>query len=100
MKKIIPLILVISAALASCTKKVQCDNAQLCVRNIGTDTIYYCWGCNSYDSTLVPGASACINVGEIEVSRSIENTAIMSFYSTHGSYAMEVDECFEKREIE
>lgn len=22
----------------------KCEDAQLCVRNIGTDTIYYCWG--------------------------------------------------------
>ena len=83
----------------NCKKKIDCPNAQLCVKNIGSDTILFCWGCNLYEDTLLPGKSACINVGSVYIDYKTEDTKIQSFYSDHGNYGILVNECNEEKEI-
>ncbi|MCF8256424.1 MAG: hypothetical protein K9J06_02660 [Flavobacteriales bacterium] len=67
----------------------KCDDAQLCVRNMGTDTIYYCWGCNYYADTLLPNGSACINVGPVSSSQ----YTYINFQYDLASYDILVDKC-------
>jgi hypothetical protein len=86
--------------LACCKKTIDCDNAKVVVKNIGTDTIYYCWGCNMYDSILAPGQMATSYVGQIHVGGSYEQTSVASFCTSGATYAIEVNECVEYREIE
>jgi len=43
--------LAIVVFFTTCKKKVKCDNAELCVKNIGSDIIYYAWG-SSFMQTL------------------------------------------------
>lgn len=100
MKKLLPLLFMLPLVIMSCSKKVECDNARICVKNNRSDTIYYCWGCNRYDNALPPGELACRNVGEIEISRNYESTSIVSFDMAGSSIAMKVEECDDIREID
>ncbi|MFC1731082.1 hypothetical protein ACFL6I_12180 [candidate division KSB1 bacterium] len=100
MKKIIPVLIIFLAIIYSCSKKKECDNAQLCFKNIGTDTILYCWGCNYYEDTLFPGAKVCTDVGEISISASGGSTSVVYFDSDHGSYAIKVTDCYIEKEIQ
>jgi hypothetical protein len=84
----------------ACKKKTKCDNAQLCIKNIGTDTIYFCWGCSSYTDSILPGGKACRYVGPIEVSGSSENVVWSDFESTHGNFRIKVDDCLVEKDIE
>ena len=92
-------LLLILFLFASCKKKVDCD-ATLCVKNIGNDTIHYSWGSSAYEDSILPGKSACKNVGHIEIDGSSESTITAYFDSDHGNYAIKVDECEENHEIE
>jgi len=84
--------------LSSC-KKVSCD-ATLCVKNIGTQTIHYGWGTNMIIDSILPGQSACKDVGHIETGLFNSSTSNVSFDSDHGDYIIEVDECEEHFEVE
>ncbi len=100
MKKIIPILLFAIAIFASCSKDIECDNAQLCIKNISSDTILYCWGCNYYEDTLLPYGKACTDVGPISIKRNSESTSTVFFDSDHGSYAIEVRDCYVEKEID
>jgi len=96
MKNVIFVLFVFFVSL-SCNKEFpECDSAELCVENIGSDTIYFCWGCNYYEDTLYPGEKACRLLGEM--SGGTEYDAY--FDSSHGSYIINVDECYEVKYIE
>ena len=85
--------------LACCKETIDCDNAKVVVKNIGTDTIRYCWGCNWYDSILAPGQMATTFVGEIHIGGGVQQTSVASFCTSGATYAIEVNECVEYREI-
>jgi len=80
-------------------KKVDCE-ATLCIKNIGSQVIHYSWGSSYYTDSIMPGESACENVGHIEISNRVEHTRTAYFESDHGNYAIRVDECDENQEIE
>lgn len=85
----------------SCSKEtLDCDNAQLCVKNIGNDTINYCWGCYPFTEVLLPGEKACRYVGEIHSSTNDEDKSIYYFDSDHGNYAMGMNACYVEKLIE
>src|SRR6185436_15292591 len=83
--------------LSSCKKKVSCE-ANLCVKNIGQETIHYSWGSSVYTDSVMPGESACKSVGHIEIDEGSSSTTVEYFNSDHGHYAIEVDECEENHE--
>ncbi len=93
-----PLLLVVVFLFLSCKKSVNCDNTKLTFVNMTNESIYYCWGCNSYRDTLLPGAKTTYDVGPINVRSSIWSTSSsikwVPFNSTHGSYMVKVDECY------
>ena len=89
------LILILVFSLAACKKETKCDNARICVKNIGTDVIWYAWGSNQFSDSIAPGEEACNYVGPIGDG----HTYITNFQSDHGSYSMEVTECDQKHEI-
>jgi hypothetical protein len=93
-------LVVITTMLIGCTKKVDCDNAQICLKNIGNDTIWYCWGCSGYTETLLPGDKACKYVGEVYIKNSSESIVWIDFTSDHGHYRMKVDDCYIEKEIQ
>lgn len=100
MKKALPLSAVLLAIvlLPSCEKKIECD-ATLCIKNISSTVVHYSWGSSVYTDSILPGASACVNVGPIEVSSTSTSTPTWYFESDHGNYAITVDECAENHEI-
>lgn len=101
MKKTGFVICVLLIGFVSCKKKgIQCDNAELRIKNIGTDTIYYSFNSSAYTDTLLPGATISSFVGPIEVTSESESTVTTTFESTHGNYAIEVDDCVVTREIQ
>jgi hypothetical protein len=89
--------LVIACLLAGC---VNCKDAELCVKNISTDTIYFCWGCNYYQDTLLPQEQACIHVGEVKKNLTTSQYTYGDFFSSHGSYSILVDDCYVESVIE
>ncbi|PKP04632.1 MAG: hypothetical protein CVU11_04445 [Bacteroidetes bacterium HGW-Bacteroidetes-6] len=91
--------LVISGFL-SCCNNVNCDNAQICVKNVGNETIHYCWNCNSYDDSIAPGESTCLDVGPIYINLTTTSTVWVEFDSDHGTYRTEVNDCYIEKEIE
>ena len=96
--KIIPSLLITFSFLAAagCKKEPSCDNAELCVKNTGSDTIYYCWGCSFHADTLLPGSKACKNVGAIG-----DGSVIWAdFDCSKGVYRIEVADCYVEKEIQ
>lgn len=101
MKKISLLLLVV---LFSCKKKnVDCE-ATVCVVNQGADTVWYCWGCNSYSEFIPPGGKACRPVGHIKIKKGLfgteESTTDVYFNTSSATYVIPVDECNEERIIQ
>ena len=86
--------------MASCVKEVDCENAEMCVRNVGTDTVFYCWNCSDFSSIILPGEKACKNVGKIYISSTKESTVGASFNSPQGNYITEIRDCYTEFEIE
>ena len=101
MKKAIILASLAAVAIVACKKKdgISFDNAELRIKNTGTDTIYYSFNSSAYTDTLLPGATISEFVGPIEVSDETESTVTTSFMSTHGNFFVEVDDCVVNREI-
>lgn len=90
----IPLFIVLS-----CKKYVYCENAEVCVRNAGSDTIWCAWNSSLYNIKLAPGESTCSKVGEINTNPRNGTRKIIYFNSDHGNYALEVQECNQKHDI-
>lgn len=89
------LLVVSTAFLMACKKNPNCDNARVCVKNVGNDVIWYGWNTNAYADSLAPGEETCNYVGEI----SDGSYYITRFESDHGTYAIKVEECDQKQEI-
>jgi len=102
MKKLIPFLFLTAIMFSNCMKNndINCDNAELCITNIGSDTINYSWGSTLYTDYMLPGNKACINVGHIEVTKNSSATEEVYFYSDHGNFIIVVDECLEEHDIE
>jgi hypothetical protein len=99
-KSILLLALVAVAVFSSCGKRVDCNDAQACVRNVGTDTIHYCWGCSYYGESIAPGETACTNVGEVTINPTTNNYSVVSFNSDHGNYSIAVEDCYVVLEVD
>ena len=88
--------------ISSCKKKkVQCDHGEVCVKNIGSDTIYYSWGGSQMDKYILPGETTCTQTQEeIYITRNEESFSTIYFETIgHGSYAIKVKECKVNREV-
>lgn len=92
-----------AAVLFSCKKDVNCDDAEICIRNTTSDTVWYSWGSSFYTDYITPGGLGCRNVGEIHINYgpfvNSSSTEVTYFNSSRGDFAIEVDECYEEREI-
>lgn len=99
MKKVLPVLFFICSIIASCEKVIDCDDAQVSIENIGSDTIYYCWGCNVLEDTLFPGEKAIQNVGPVYISEYEKTTIWTVFESTKGDYLIRVDDCLVERVV-
>ena len=101
MKKFILPLLLVLAVFGACKKKdsINCKNAELRIKNIGTDTIYYAFNSSAFTEILMPDSTVSQFVGHIEVSDEVENTVTTTFQSDHGNYFITIDECVEKRTI-
>lgn len=93
---------IILLIFAGCRKKdgISCDNAELRIKNIGNDTIWYSFNSSNWDQQLLPDSSISHFVGPIEISDESESTVTTTFSSDHGSYAITVDDCLVVREIQ
>lgn len=89
-----------SILVVSCKKYPQCDNAQLCVKNIGNKVIHYAWNTSGLSDSIMPGGSACTNVGKMNADPNNSETPTTYFYSDHGNYAITVNECNEVKDIQ
>ncbi len=90
MKKVISGLFISAIAIATqACGKGGCDNARVCMVNNTNDTVEYAWNSNFYDQILLPGESACQDLGEMAWNES----ATTFFESDHGFYALDVDEC-------
>jgi len=83
----------------SCKKYDKCDNAQLCVQNIGTTVVHYSWGASYYSDSIMPGKSACISVGSVNTDPNHSETHTEDFESDHGNYFILVDQCSVTKQI-
>lgn len=86
--------------LTGCFQNIQCDNAETCVINESNDTVFYCWGCNFLEDTILPGDSACRFVGEISVGPNSSSIVTVHFESTKGNFAWHVDDCYVERAVQ
>lgn len=93
MTRAIPVLgLLCSLAFISCDKKEYCNNARVCVYNATGDTVRYAFNSNFQDKILLPNDTACNYVGEVSRSQSYTTT----FYSDHGNYFLDVEQCREE----
>jgi len=74
-----------------CPASRVCDKAVLAVTNNTPDTLFFCWGCNWYEDTLLPGGVAYDTLGDLDCYSSYTTT----FFSDKVNYAIDVDECNE-----
>ena len=95
MKTPILIVSILALISFSCSKTIDCDNAQLCVVNTGSDTLDYCWNCdNNYDEKLAPGAKTCLDFGPVHQKE--DEFVIVAYFN---NYAIEVTECYTEKEM-
>ena len=87
-------------AFTSCKKYVICDNAEVCIKNVGKDTIWYGWNSGNNSNKLRPGETTCDQVGEIDTDPNNGTGKRTSFSSNHGNYFFDVKECHMEKEID
>lgn len=88
-------------ALGGCRKKYEhCDNAELCVKNIGSKNIAYGWNTSSLADTLKPGQSTCIQTGEFNADPKNESGSYNDFVTNGSSYRIKTTSCNTLKEIE
>lgn len=108
MKTLFPISALVLLLMSGCFPfdDVDCDNARTCVINQTGDTVNYCWGCNNPqtypDGIMLPGDTACQNVGQVSVTRNGSNAPIVSFHAAgQGAiYSWKVDDCYVEKVIE
>lgn len=99
MKYFILIISLLSIIFINCSKeKLDCDNAQICVKNVGQDTIYYCWGCNIPTEILLSGGKTCADLGPVDADKD-EFIVQVDFMSDHGNYIIETQDCYTEKEV-
>ena len=98
--KISILITAVFILMSSCAKKIDCDNAKLCVINVGNNTINYCWGCNSYTEILLPGEKTCIDVGPLHVKSNDGYYSVYYFDADGTTHAIQMNNCYVEKQIE
>lgn len=87
--------------LISCRKKYEhCENAIVCVKNIGSTRIAYAWNSNSLADTLNPGQSACTNAGEYNADPRNEAGEIVYFTTNGATWAIKPTSCNTEKEID
>ena len=92
-------IVLLTALFSSCSRrKLDCDNAQVCYKNVGTDTINYCFGgCNIYSEKLLPGCTACEQIGSVHSTATVTDGKTSMFTSDHGNFIIDVDACYKEK---
>ena len=102
MKKVLFALGIVMVGFIACKKKggISCDNAELRIKNIGNDTIWYAFNSSSWDKMLLPDSTISEFVGPIEVGGDSESLVTTTFESDHGNYAITVDDCVVNREIQ
>lgn len=94
------IIALLTIVIVSCSKEqTMCDNAVVCVKNVGNDTINYAWNSTYYDGELLPGQNTCIDLGEVDIEEG-DWFASNKFYNDHGDFGILSTECYEELEID
>ena len=89
----------IFCGLSACVEKIDCE-AELCVKNVGNDTIRYAWNSTSLDEKLEPQGTTCRQLGRLQKDRINDGYFITQFNSDRGTYAIKVEQCYTEYEIE
>jgi hypothetical protein len=99
MKKLVTIAL-LTIVIVSCSKeRTTCDNAVVCVKNIGNDTINYAWNSTYYDSKLLAGEKTCIDLGEVDIEEG-DWFASNQFNNDHGDFGILSTGCNEEFTID
>lgn len=94
-------ILLVTLALISCSKKYEhCDNATICVKNIGSSKIAYAWNSNAFADTLNPGESTCKDIGEYNADPNNQSSSISYFQTNSATWAIKPTSCNTVKEID
>jgi len=97
MQKFFVLLIII---LFGCKKKYEhCDNATVCVKNIGSNKIAYAWNSNSFADTLRPGERTCTNAGEYNADPKNQAAEIVYFQTSSATWAIKPTSCNTEKEI-
>jgi hypothetical protein len=95
------LLLIVILALTNCRKKYEhCDNATICVKNIGSTKIAYAWNSNAFADTLKPGQSTCRDVGEFNADPKNQAGSITYFQTNGATWAIKPTSCNTEKEID
>lgn len=94
------LLLSILALHAGCRKKYeQCDNATICVKNIGNSKIVYAWNSNQLSDTLKPGESTCTGAGEYNADPNNQAGETVYFQTNSATWTIKPTSCNTQKEI-
>jgi hypothetical protein len=87
--------------LSGCRKKYEhCENATVCVKNIGSNRIAYAWNSNILDDTLDPGGTTCTNAGEFNADPKNQSGEIVYFTTKDATWAIKTTSCKTEKEID
>ena len=87
--------------ILSCRKKYEhCDNATVCVKNIGSNKIAYSWGSKSQVDTLKPGQSTCTGAGEYNADPNNKSGGVVYFQTNAATWAIQPTSCNTEKEID
>jgi hypothetical protein len=87
--------------ITGCRKKYEhCDNATICVKNIGSKKVAYAWNSNGFADTLKPGQSACTNAGEFNADPGNKAAEIVYFETNAATWAITPTSCNTQKEID
>lgn len=101
MEKLVCLCLILIIQLAaSCKKYEHCDEATICVKNIGSTPIPYAWNANGLADTLQPGQSTCRTVGEYNADPNNYSAEMTYFVTNQATWAIRPTSCNTQKEIE
>lgn len=95
------LLLAFTISISNCRKKYEhCENARVCVKNIGSNRIAYAWNSNSLADTLNPGQSTCTDAGEYNADPKNQAGAIVYFTTNGATWAIKPTSCNTEKEID
>ena len=86
--------------LCACKKHESCDNAQVCVKNIGSTDIAYAWNSNGLADTLKPGETTCTDAGEFNGDPNNEAGAYVDFVTDDATWTIKTTSCNTLKEID